>query len=363
VRTRLAIFAAVCVVAATATLVQVVHSRHAVTKLASAGASPVSAQRPLPAHGLDQGSYLLFRSTAPDRDFGRLALVGAEDPSGPRALTSLTCDRVDYEGDRGLCLTRPRSGVLESTTSAIVFDAHFNKLHTVPLVGYPSRARVSPDGRYGAVTSFVNGDSYATMGLFSTRTDIIDLRTGKILFDLEKMQVRRNGAVMHATDFNFWGVTFANRSPVFYATLGTGGHTYLIQGNLSTRQATVLRSDVECPSLSPDNRQIVFKKRLPGTVVSWRLSVLDLATLTDHPLAETHSVDDQADWLDDNTIIYGLIDDPAGAAAISAANPGPPLLTAGASITTDTWAVPADGSGTARLLTKGTWSMIKVTQH
>ena len=50
------------------------------------------------------------------------------------------------------------------------------------------------DGAYAAATGFVNGDSYATMG-FSTRTSIIDLRSGKVLFGLEKLVVRRNGKV------------------------------------------------------------------------------------------------------------------------------------------------------------------------
>ena len=42
--------------------------------------------------------------------------------------------------------------------------------HKVALAGVPSRARVSGDGRYGATTSFVSGDSYAKPGAFSTRT-------------------------------------------------------------------------------------------------------------------------------------------------------------------------------------------------
>jgi hypothetical protein len=37
--------------------------------------------------------------------------------------------------------------------------------------------------------------------------------------------------------------------------------------------------------------------------------VLDLATGRETPLAETRSVDDQVEWLDDNRILYGLIKD------------------------------------------------------
>ena len=95
-----------------------------------------------------------------------------------------------------------------------MFNADFKELHRVALTGLPSRARVSPDGRYGAVTTFVTGDSYATVGTYSTRTDIIDMRTGTVLFDLEKLVVTRNGKPFQATDFNFWG----SRSPTTEAT-------------------------------------------------------------------------------------------------------------------------------------------------
>jgi hypothetical protein len=37
---------------------------------------------------------------------------------------------------------------------------------------------------------------------------------------------------------------------------------------------------------------------------TWRLSVLDLATLREHPLSEERSIDDQAEWLDRH-VAYG----------------------------------------------------------
>ena len=108
----------------------------------------------------------------------------------------------------------------------------------VALTGLPSRARVSPDGRYGSVTTFVTGDSYATVGSYSTRTDIIDMRTGiDPASTSSQLAVTRDGKPFEATDFNFWGVTFANDGRHFFATLGTGGQTYLIDGDLTTRRA------------------------------------------------------------------------------------------------------------------------------
>lgn len=313
-------------------------------------------EMPVPHQGLDGGHYLLFRNTALGPDYGRLALVSASDPSGPRAYTSLSCDRVDFEGGRGLCLELPTSG-LNPQTTATVFDSHFHVLHSVALTGLISRARVSPNGRYGAATTFVTGDSYAVVNTYSTRTYIIDMRTGKVVYDLSQLTVRRDGRSFRAVNFNFWGVTFTGNGQTFYATLGTGSSTYLIRADVRTRQATVIATNVECPSLSPDGREIAFKRRMPGSTVRWRLSVLDLATGQVHSLAETRSVDDQVEWLDNRTILYGVLQN----RAIAAMNPdsaATPSLAAGFTLVTNTWSVPADGSGHPRLISDGTWSEV-----
>jgi len=66
----------------------------------------------------------------------------------------------------------------------------------------------------------------------------------------------------------------------------------------------VVRAGVECPSLSPDGKLIVFKKPLTGEI-GWRLHVLDLAAGTEHPLNQVRrSVDDQVDWFDDTHVVY-----------------------------------------------------------
>ena len=215
---------------------------------------------------------------------------------------------------------------------------------------------MSRNGVYGATTDFVSGDSYTTAG-FSTRTNIINLKTGKILFGLEKMPVYRNGARFENVNFNFWGVTFALDNTHFYATLGTGSQTYLIEGDVDTETATVLRTGVECPSLSPNGKEIAFKQRNPGQVVTWRLSVLNLATMQAHPLAETRDVDDQAAWLNNQTVAYALA---AGDGASAGSTSGLSAISAGGSIATDTWTVPASGTGHPKKLRKGAWSLTVV---
>jgi hypothetical protein len=63
---------------------------------------------------------------------------------------------------------------------------------------------------------------------------------------------------------------------------------------------------VECPSLSPDGPRIAFKKR---TGDRWQITVLDLATMKEIPLAEKEDVDDQVEWLDNTRILYQKADD------------------------------------------------------
>jgi len=68
-----------------------------------------------------------------------------------------------------------------------------------------------------------------------------------------------------------------------------------------------VRSDVECPSLSPDGARLAYKVDDPGPGTHWSFAVLDLATGRETVLAgETRGVDDQAAWLDDDTLLYGV---------------------------------------------------------
>ena len=68
----------------------------------------------------------------------------------------------------------------------------------------------------------------------------------------------------------------------------------------------MIHENVECPSLSPDGTRIAYKKRTGSSSTPWHLTVLDLATMRETPLAEARSVDDQAEWLDDGHVLYGV---------------------------------------------------------
>ena len=130
--------------------------------------------------------------------------------------------------------------------------------------------------------------------------------TGASLGNLEEFETWKDGQLYQAPEFNFWGVTFAQDSNQFYATLKHGNTTYLVHGDVVARKLTVLHENVECPSLSPDGTRIAFKKRI--SIGLWQLTVMDLATMKEIPLAEKESIDDQVEWLDNEHILYQNID-------------------------------------------------------
>jgi hypothetical protein len=267
------------------------------------------------------GDRILFRSTAPG-SYGR---VGVVDRSSARTVSGVDCDRVYGAGGTVICL-RP-DGPL-ATYQLAVLDARLAVRDTYPLVGVPNRARVSPSGHVLAWTVFVTGDSY-NGGRFSTRVGMLDTVTGQTVDTLEDFTVTRDGRRYRAADLNFWGVTFADDDH-FYATMSTAGRRYLVAGDVAARTVRTLADNVECPSLSPDHRRIAFKAAIGGDPArGWRLSVLDLATMTRIPLAETRSVDDQAAWSGDGTVLYALRRGTRAA---------------------DVWSVPADGTGTPAIL-------------
>ncbi|WP_432025912.1 TolB family protein [Streptomyces sp. 1222.5] len=281
---------------------------------------------------LDQKGRLMFVNAAAGPHRTAVASVPAGDPGSGRTAASLKCARFYAAAGTGVCL-QSVPGVLKQSNRALLLDAGLRTVRTFPLAGNPSRARVSPSGRFAAWTVFVSGESYSS-AFFSTRTSILDTRTMRLTPSLETFSVVKDGKPYHASDVNFWGVTFAADDDTFYATLNTANRTYLVRGSLSRRTVTTLVENVECPSLSPDGTRVAFKKRILSRTNLWHEYVLDLRTLRETALAERHSVDDQATWLDDHTLAYALPSD-------------------GKVGSSDLWSVPADGSGTPRLLIAG----------
>ncbi|WP_010205791.1 hypothetical protein [Salinibacterium sp. PAMC 21357] len=280
------------------------------------------------------GDRIEFRNTAAGADYGKVASVPLDDASGIRSLSSQLCDRVYSTSTLTMCLTTD-AGIL-TTWTALQIDDTGAHAQSWSLPGVPSRTRISANSHLVAETSFVTGISYAGVG-FATET-IIATSSGESYGNIENFTLLVDGEQVTAADRNIWGVTFADDDRHFYATAASAGSTWLVYGDLVDKTLTSVRGNAECPSLSPDRSRVAFKKNI-GTLNSpdWRIAVLDLTTMAETVLAEERSVDDQVEWLDDATVLYGL--------------PRPDVVG-----DSDVWSLPADGSGAPLLFIPHAWS-------
>ena len=272
---------------------------------------------------------LTYRSTVQGPDFGKVVELpmGAAQSAVP-SVSSIQCERSYTSSGVLLCLQS--EGDLISQPYAEIYDSSLKQIKKLQITGTPNRARLSADGRMASWTTFVTGDSYTQPGA-STRTSILDLKTGEYVDSLESFTSLVDGKPYKAVDINFWGVTFTADDNTFYATMGSSSKTWLMRGDFKAHTLTALRTNLECPSLSPDGTRLVFKKRVSDDIRKpWRFMVLNLATMQETRLAETRSVDDQAAWLDAHTVMYAVPHDN---------DPG-----------SDLFGVPADGTGAPRLL-------------
>lgn len=268
---------------------------------------------------------IVFRNTASGAGYGFVASVPLSDPGAARAVSEVACDRVDATPEEFSCLQSVRG--ITPTFAARLYTAQAQPVAEWPLPGIPSRTRISADGSLIATTSFITGHSYASIG-FSTET-VIHTTDGRDFGNLEDWALTIDGAPSAPFDRNYWGVTFVD-DDTFYATVGmtVQGVTYLVRGSLRNRTLDALAENVECPSLSPDGTRIAFKRVVAGSgaTVHWAPAIYDIASGEITVLPETRSIDDQIEWLDDDTILYGLPrEDAVG--------------------DDDVWSLAADGSG------------------
>ncbi len=226
-------------------------------------------------------------------------------PDGQRAASALRCQRFYRAATTSVCLRLAGPG---PTYEAAVMTADNSVIKTIPLPGIPSRARVSASGNIVSWTSFVTGDSYAVPGGFSTRTGFFDLRTGEVTESIEHFDATVQNRPMKAADVNYWGITVAADDTTFYATLASGGLNWLVKGDLKAKTVKSVRQNAECPSLSPDGTRVAYKKR-PTPLDKWELVVLDLRTNQEVKLPGTGGIDDQAAWIDERTLAFGMAKD------------------------------------------------------
>jgi hypothetical protein len=289
---------------------------------AGAGLAPIADGHAL--KSMPAGSRILVRAANPraPREDGLLYELSAS--GGVRQVGELECKRVyAIDGGDGLCLTRAANDI---GYDGVVFDDGFDERARFVVHGVPDRARISPDGRYGAYTAFdvASAEGYfASTSEFEVTTRIFDMRSGRSLVSLESLELEdREGRPLEAADRQLWGVAFAGGDR-YYATLATGDDHLLIEGRVGSDSARVVARDVECPALAPDGRRIAYKRRI-GDSNRWRLHVRDLSSGSDIALAETRSIDDQPEWLGDDVVLYS--DDRALFAVAADGSGGPRLL-------------------------------------
>jgi hypothetical protein len=253
------------------------------------------------------GRLIVFRA----RDAGgtndkRVAVRAIAERDGAPGFYRSRCERVAASALYVLCLSRTNDPLQPYRMT--VFDRNMHEIGGDALDGVPSRARISPDEKYLATTSFVVGDSYASE-VFSTRTFIrrIDKGTLGPADNVEYYDLILNNELYGFPDKNVWGITFVAGQDRFFATVSMNGHRYLVDGSIPAKRMVALRDNVECPSLSPDGLRIAYKQRIrDGQTVTWRFHVLDLVSGADRELGEERSVDDQIAWLDDQHVMYGV---------------------------------------------------------
>lgn len=244
---------------------------------------------------------IIFRNTAFGQGYGMIGAVNLAEPAGPRQIGQTACDRVYAASGVVSCLRTERG--IPTTFRTLVLDTQGNQIEDWALAGVPSRTRVSPGGLV-ATTSFVTGHSYATDS-FSTETTIKSV-TGDDYGNLEDHAIIIDGQELTSIDRNVWGVSFVNEQE-YYATVASGGNTWLVRGDISKKLMTSVRSNAECPSVSPDRKQVAYKKRRSGAgPVHWDIAVLDLRTEKEIVIQQSDGFDDQPEWLDNNTLLFGM---------------------------------------------------------
>lgn len=286
-------------------------------------------------HGALGGAFMAFRTLAPARAHGRLAMAPL-DGLERRAVTPLACLRIALAGGAGLCM-RDETQDTAVTHVAFTFDRRFALQHRIPLNGIPVRARVSPYGRLGAVTTYAEEETAAGERL-ATESFLIDMSSGRVLADLREFDVRTAGRPPLSGPVDIASPAFARDEDRIYATISTPTQRYVVRGSVAARTFAVIAEGLATEGLSPDETRLVAKRPV-GDRGRWELVVLDLADFSVRPLNQgDRSVDDQVEWFDDEHVMYHDVSQEG----------------------TGIWALPVDGVGPPRLLLPHAFSPVLV---
>lgn len=248
---------------------------------------------------------MAFVNRAPGDDYGRVAYL---DFDGTRHQTELECGRIDLNEAGGVCLSI--GGGISGTGQGLITNPALVPTKTFGLTT-PSRAAVSPDGSVVAWTGFTRGHSYLDPGEFATLTQLISVER-RVAADLETNFTTYEGdRIVRNADRNYWGVSFVDNDH-FFATVGFEDTTAIVEGHVSNSTLEIVFDNATCPEVSPDGTIVVAKEMRDDR---FQLVAIDVASGDRRDLDETRSVDDQVEWVDEDTIVYALPNDEAGTAA------------------------------------------------
>ncbi len=227
-RHRLLVLAAAVVVLAAVATASVLHAAHRAGRkdMAQAGGPRVAAGHVSLA--ASPRRLMVFRNMAwgPHRD--ELATVPAAAPGGSayrlrRAVPAVLRRR----GHRASAFRRSTARCMTPTAPSYWTPGCASCAATRPAASRPARgsrpaAGWSPGPCSSAATPTPAPPSRPVPRSW-TRAP------GRSSRSLESYAITRDGRAYRAADVNFWGVTFADDTH-FYATLATGGRTYLVRG-------------------------------------------------------------------------------------------------------------------------------------
>ena len=223
---------------------------------------------------------------------------------GERRLLDQSCDRFHTSAGTLLCLTQTGIGLYQAQLIDLT-DPAAPVVHS-EIAALPSRARLSQDGQWASWTVFISGTSYQDIGGFLTAVRMRDIAGGQSV-DLSTYEVVSDRTEFMFENPTFWGVSFGTDGD-FWVTGQFDGFVEVLKGSTTDKTLTPTGLDGSCPSLSPDGQTLVYKRRVIefGEPDRFQLVAHDLATGEEWELGETRSVDDQVEWLDNDTILYGM---------------------------------------------------------
>ena len=186
----------------------------------------------------------------------------------------------------GICLARSRSLTGAYEAQLLGPDGQ-RAAHDRPRRHAEPRARLAPT----AATARRRCSSPATPtpspGAFSTQTLLIDMRRGETLANLETFTVSQGRPRGRRRRRQVLGRDVRPRQRPFYATLATGGKTYLIKGSVARAHGARDPRERRVPVAVARRHAHRLQEAGRRQGATWRFHVLDLATGAETPLAET----------------------------------------------------------------------------